>query len=154
MEDFFKDCALLDRMVLKPLQHIEPEWELTWDEFGNEYVPEEHNLAQELNNLISELKLIRLPDSYHVHEDIIIEYFNESNGLQFEKQNGRWNYSDYASLLEQAGFFDINETHLINALAGRIQAAIDRGQTNFDDMESTHRKILGWVISIILYHRS
>lgn len=42
---------------------------------------------------------------------------------------------------------------LVEATAGRIKAAIDRGQNHFDDMERSHQVILAGVLVAILYHR-
>jgi hypothetical protein len=41
----------------------------------------------------------------------------------------------------------------VQAAAGRIHAAIDRGQLHFDDMEWSHQVILAGVLAAILYHR-
>lgn len=49
VSDFFKNSSLLDHMVLRPLSHIKPNWELTWS--GNEYEPEEDSFASLLNTL-------------------------------------------------------------------------------------------------------
>ena len=38
------------------------------------------------------------------------------------------------------------------AAAGRIKAAIDRGQLTYEDMESSHRRMLSVVLSVILYN--
>ena len=58
---------------------------------------------------------------------------------------------DYSAIIEQGGFDDVNDSDL--AAAGRIQAAIIRGQTRYDDMEESHRMMVGAVLAIILYHR-
>lgn len=60
---------------------------------------------------------------------------------------------DYASILEQGAFDDVDERNLLLAVSGRVKAALDRGQMHFDDMEESHRKMLADVLAIILFHR-
>jgi len=60
---------------------------------------------------------------------------------------------DYWSIIEQGGFVDLDEKDLVELAAGRIRAAIDRGQGHFDEMEESHRSILARVLSVIGYHR-
>ena len=40
------------------------------------------------------------------------------------------------------------------AAAGRIRAAVIRGQTHFDQMEESHRRMLAALLLVILYHRT
>jgi hypothetical protein len=68
------------------------------------------------------------------------------------KEGNRW-VGDYRSIIEQGGFDDLDEKDLVEAAAGRIRAAIDRGQGHFEQMEESHRTILARVLSAILYHR-
>jgi len=70
------------------------------------------------------------------------------------KVKGRWIGADYASILEQGGFGDIDQQDLVAAVAGRIHAAIRFGQHHFDDMERSHRDMLAAVLTIIFYHRT
>lgn len=62
--------------------------------------------------------------------------------------------ADYDSILEQGGFHDIDEANLVAAAAGRVRAALERGQMHWDDMEDSHRRMLAAVLSVILYHRA
>ena len=62
--------------------------------------------------------------------------------------------SDYIALLEQGGFSDAAQADLMKAASGRIQAAIVRGQTHFDQMEQSHQYMLAGVLAAILYHRA
>ncbi|MDL5054218.1 hypothetical protein QQ056_11755 [Oscillatoria laete-virens NRMC-F 0139] len=54
---------------------------------------------------------------------------------------------------EQGGFKTDGDSDLVLAAAGRIKAAIDRGQTHFDDMERSHRIVLAGILAIIPCHR-
>ena len=56
-------------------------------------------------------------------------------------------------MLEQGGFKTDGDSDLILAAAGRIKAAIERGQRHFDDMERSHQVVLAGVLAAILYHR-
>ncbi len=153
IKDFFANSELLDYIVLRPLSHINMSWELTWSTKDNEYEREEGTFATLLNNLITELSIIIPPAKYHDNEDCLAEYVIQSLGWNIEKQGGRWVGVDYESILEQGGFKDINEQNLVKAASGRIQAALIRGQTHFDNMEDSHKKMLGIVMTIIIYHR-
>ncbi|MBI2722483.1 MAG: hypothetical protein HYX39_09935 [Bacteroidetes bacterium] len=153
MEDFFSNSGLLDYLVLRPLSHIELNWELTWDEAENKYI-EEDGFSRPLNNLIKEIVSSDVPEKYHNNEDILAEYVIKKMKWPIKKVGNRWVGDDYKSILEQGGFSDINETNLVKAAAGRIHAAIRCGQKNFDSMEDSHQRILATVMSIMLYHRS
>ena len=106
---FFKQSELFDYMVTRPLSHIVPNWELTWNLKENRVESEEDSLAEEVN--------------------------------------------DYEAIINQGSFGDEDQKNLILAAAGRIEAAIEHGQTNFDDMEYGHQKILAMVMASILYQR-
>lgn len=151
-KDFFKNSWLLDHMVLRRLWHIKPNWELTWD--GHEYEPEEDSYASLLNKLIDELSHLIPPQKYHDHEDRLAEYMRDKSSWDIKKVDGCWVGAPYGFILEQGGFGDIGQKDLKLAVAGRIKAAIDRGQKHFDDMEDGHQKMLGDVLTIIMYHQS
>lgn len=153
-KDFFANCELLDYMVLRPLSHMNLSWELTWDSENKEYEREEGTFASLLNDIIIEISNTTPPSKYHNNEDCLAEYVKQSLKWNIYKQGSRWVGNDYKAILEQGGFKDINEQNLVEAAAGRIKAAIDRGQNNFDDMEESHKKILAAVLSIIIYHRN
>lgn len=152
MEKFFDNSRDLDYLVLKPLSHIDLNWELTWDENSKKYI-EESGFSRPLNNLIVEINNMEVPEKYHDNEDVLAQYVVEKLKWPIQKVGNRWVGGDYKSILEQGGFSDLNEDNLIKAAAGRIHAAIKFGQTNFDEMEESHKLILATVISIILYHR-
>ncbi len=153
MEHFFDWSGFLDFEVTKQLSHIKPNWELMWDESTAKYIEEEDSFAEDLNKLIEELKYIKPPNNYHKYEDIVCKYQNEFSNWNIQKKGNKWEVGDYACFLEQGGFHDINVENLIIAAAGRINAAIKRGQTNYDDMEESHRIMLGDLIAVILFHR-
>lgn len=153
VKDFFANSDSLDTFVLRPLSHINSTWELTWIDADDEYKKEEGSFAGVLNDLIIELANTQPPAKYHDNEDALAEYVRVNLKWKIQKVGQRWIGEDYQSILEQGGFDDIDETHLVQAAAGRIKGAIDRNQKHFDDMEESHRKILAAVLSIILYHR-
>lgn len=153
MNKFFDNSEFLDYMALRPLSHIRPNWELTWDFDNCKYKDEENSFANKLNLLIDELKVIESPKKYHDNEDFLAEYVKENLKWPITKIGNKWVGEEYVLLLEQGGFGDFNEANLIKAASGRIHAAIKFGQNHFDKMEESHRKILASVISIILYHR-
>jgi len=154
MIQFFKQSDWLDYMVTKPLSHIYPNWELTWDYQKNQFAVEEDSYAEMLNNLILELDSVKPPRKYHVNEDFLAEYVKENLNWNIEKVGNKWKCAEYSAILEQGGFGDIDEVNLVNAAAGRIHAAKKLGQNHFDDMEKGHQKILAYVLAIILYHRT
>lgn len=153
MNTFFNHSSLLDFLVLKPLSHIHPNWELTWDNKTNKYLHEDGSYAEMLNDLITELNVTVPPKRYHDNEDILAEYVRDKLNWNIKKVGNRWICGDYASVLEQGGFGDIDEENLIKAATGRIHAAIKFKQNHFDKMEEGHQKILAYVLANILYHR-
>ena len=156
MKSFFADSGAdcLDREVLRPLSHIHANWELTWDDAAQRYREEEDSYARELNKLIEELDNAAPPAKYHDNEDRLAEYVRKHLNWNIQKVGNRWIGEDYAAILEQGGFHDIDEKELVMAAAGRIHAAIAFGQSHYDDMEESHRRMLAAVISVILYHRT
>jgi len=153
VEAFFRNSELLDYLVLKPLFHMQPNWELGWDDEKECYVVEEDSFAGLLNCLVNDLAIATPPHRYHDNEDRLAEYVKAELGWEIRKAGNRWIGADYGSILEQGGFDDVNQKDLLQAAAGRIQAALDRRQMHFDEMEESHRQMLGAVLSIILYHR-
>lgn len=154
MTPFFAKSSYLDMEVLRPLSHILPYWELTWDHAEEQYSEEDESYAAVLNLLIVELSTATPPVKYHDHEDRLAQYVIKHLRWPISKVGKRWAGEDYAAIIEQGGSHDINEGDLILAAAGRIQAAIARGQLRYDDMEESHRIMLGAVLSVILYHRT
>lgn len=151
---FFKNSELLDYLVLKPLSHITPNWELTWSEESDRYAPEDDSMADLLNRLVDDIASCNPPVRYHDNEDRLAEHMKGKLGWNIKKVGDRWVGAGYFAILEQGGFKDIDQRDLLEAAAGRVKAAVDRGQKHFDEMEESHRLILGTVLSIILYHRA
>ncbi len=154
MTNFFYNSNDLDVMVLRPLSHINGNWELTWDNTTKLCEIEEGSFAEQLNNLMEEIEQTLPPTKYHDNEDILVEYVRTHLNWEVSKVNNRWVGNDYESMLEQGGFSDVDEKNLILAAAGRLRTAINHGQLHFDDMEEGHKKMFAAVLSIILYHRS
>lgn len=154
MKDFFYNSNLLDYLVLKPLSHITLNWELTWDHNNRKYYEENKSFAKSLNKLILEINTSKPPLKYHDHEDRLAEYVIAHLKWKITKVGSRWEGVDYRVILEQGGFQDVDQMDLLCASAGRIEAAIKYSQYHFDDMEETHRKMLGAILSIILYLRN
>ena len=152
IKGFFENSDNLDYMVLRPLSHMHPNWELSWEDGG--YHEEEDSFAALFNKLMEELSAIEAPEKYHDHEDRLVEYMVQKDTTGTIKKDGnKWVGGDYYHLLEQGGFRDIDQTDLKLAVAGRIKAAIDHGQEHFDEMEDGHQKMLGMCLSIIMYHQ-
>ena len=159
IKNFFANSDGLDHMALRPLSHILPNWELTWNKEKEEYLEEEGSFAGMLNELIIDLAQTTPPAKYHDNEDILAEYVKNNMKWPIEKIKGKWGIEgylkqDYASILEQGAFDDEDQKNLIKASAGRVHDAIKHGKAHFDDMELGHRQMLAAVIAIILYHRS
>jgi hypothetical protein len=153
IREFFAWSNWLDSFVLRPLAHIAPYWEASWDHDEKRYRPEPHSFAADLNTLIDLLATQPRPNSYHDHEDNLAERVIRDLKWPIQKKDGRWIGADYGSILEQGAFDDLNQQNLLSAAAGRIHAAIDYGQRHFDDMEEGHLNILAALLSITLYHR-
>jgi len=156
IQDFFACSDWLDRLVLRPLSHIRPNWE-----FDSES-DEEDSFAGLLCSLICEIENVSPPSRYHDNEDVLAIHVQHNLNWGIQKLGNTWvnaegkrlGPGDYLVTLEQGAFHDIDQTELIAAAAGRIHAAIDRGQTHFDEMELSHQYILAGVLTAILYHRA
>ncbi len=157
---FFAASEWVDREVLRPLSHIRPNWELSWDAEASCYKPEDDSYAGLLNALIDRLDTCSPPAHYHDNEDRLGERVRAWAGSRIQKLGRQWVGEDgsrltpdtYLWLLEQGGFGKQGWGDLILAAAGRIQAAIDRGQSHYDEMEESHRYMLAGVLANILYH--
>lgn len=152
--NFVKHSELFDYMVTRPLDHILPNWELMWDDNTNRFIPEEDSFAEKVNKMLDELVDMPIPDKYHDNEDILAEYVQKHHNWNIVKVNGRWISYDYREILNQGSFGDADQKNLLAAAKGRIAAAIQHGQTKFDDMEYGHQRILAMVLASILYQRS
>jgi hypothetical protein len=107
-----------------------------------------------LNDLLAELENVRPPTRYHDNEDCLARFVIEHLKWPIKKVGNRWVGADYDSILEQGAFHDVGEANLLFAAAGRIQVARSLSQNHFDEMEDSHRRMLGAVLAIILYHRT
>lgn len=153
LRDFFAHSDCLDRMSLRPLSHIAPNWETEWDSEHRRYSPERRSFAEDLNAVIELLALRPRPSNYHDHEDTLAENVVREHNWPIQKKAGRWVGADYQLILEQGAFRDLRQEDLISAGAGRVHAALDHGQRHFDSMEEGHLNMLAALISIIIYHR-
>ena len=72
VKKFFAQSEYLDQMVLRPLSHIDQDWELIRGNDG--YLAEEGNLSAHLINLIDVLASTEPPKKYHDNEDRLAEY--------------------------------------------------------------------------------
>lgn len=154
MENFFANSALLEYFATKPLSHIRANWELTWNKETKCYEIEEDSYANDLNLLIQEIKNTSIPNAYHVNEDLLAEYVKNKLGWPIYKDGNRWMCDDYRAIINQGAFSPNGVANLLQAIAGRIEAARSHGQMHFDDMEQGHRQILGFAMATILYIRS
>lgn len=158
---FFDPSDFMDHEVLRPLSHIRANWELTWDDQTGRYLDEEDSFAWLFGNLIDDLEQAKPPARYHDSEDRLGEEVKQRLNWKIQKRNGIWvnengarlHPSDYLMLLEQGAFKAAGINDLVEAAAGRIHAAIRRGQVHFDDMERSHQVVLAGVLAAVLYHR-
>lgn len=161
VRDFFAWSDWVEREVLRPLSHIRANWELTWDHYARRYRPEKDSFAELLNELIDELDACDPPQRYHDNEDLLGECVQRKSNWGVKKvgrawvrpDGGRLGPDDYVVLLHQGAFEDVDQEELVKAASGRIQAAIVRGQSHFDQMELSHQYILAGVLGSIHYHR-
>ncbi|WBQ13829.1 hypothetical protein L2D00_03885 [Hyphomonadaceae bacterium BL14] len=154
IREFFAWSELLDHFVTRPLSHIAPNWELTWDHSGQCYMPEPDSLASDVNKVIEIISKLPRPQNYHDHEDEVARRLIGTSGWPIQKKMGRWIGADYRSILENGGFEDYGQLELLASAAGRTHAALDFGQKHFDAMEEGHLNMLAAVLTIILYHRT
>ena len=154
MKSFFRRSICFDELALRPLSHICGNWELLWDFENDRRKVEEDSFAGLVNALIDELESTCPPPAYHDSEDRLAEIVLKELKWPIRKVGQRWIGADYASILAQGGFEDIDQKELVLAASGRIQAARARNQLHFDDMEDSHRRMLAAVITVILYHRA
>lgn len=161
IRQFFKPSDCLEYEVLRPLSHIRSYWELIVDKETGRYIDEEDSFAWLLNNLVDELENAEIPDRYHDSEDQLGYEVQNSLNWKIKNQGGIWlnengnrlHSSDYLAMLEQGAFKADGTKNLVRAAAGRIRAAIKRGQVHFDEMERSHQIVLAGVLAAILYHR-
>ncbi len=152
---FFAQSDLLDYLALRPLAHIRGNWDVTWDPAAGRYEPEEDSFAQHLNVLIEDIATCEPPTSYHEHEDSLAERCRDKMKWPISKVGNRWiGVKDYHAILEAGSIPYYDQDELVLSSAGRMKAAMQRGQMHFDDMEKSHRYVLGGVMAIIIYWRA
>lgn len=151
---FFMQSEFLDHLVLRPLSHIRPNWETTWDDELEAYAVEENSFAAELNMLVEALAQTQAPARYHDSEDRLAQFAINNLKWPLYKKNGRWFGANYEFILESGSLSDADRKELLLAAAGRIQAALARGQAHIDEMEESHRRMLGAVLCIAIYRTS
>ncbi|WP_215399410.1 hypothetical protein [Rheinheimera oceanensis] len=160
IQRFFQPSDFLEHEVLRPLSHIRYGWELYVVPNTGRYEDEEDTFAWLFNYLIDELSQAAQPTKYHDSEDRLAEHVKTRLNWKIKKQGSTWinqsgkrlTPSDYLATLEQGGFRLEGVQDLLDAAAGRVAAAIQRGQTHFDNMEKGHRVILAGVLAAILWH--
>ncbi len=150
---FFELSDSLDYLVLRPLSHIACDWELIWDRETGRFEPEEGSFAEDLNFVLDEIQKTARPARYHDHEDVLAENTLQRLKWPIQKKGKLWIGADYQSILEQGAFSDWQQQRLIAAATGRVHAALDFGQNNFDEMEHGHRNMLAALLAITVYHR-
>jgi hypothetical protein len=153
VRSFFAWSNWLDEMVLRPLCHIAANWEVRWDHGEKRYRPEAGSFAEDLNRVVELVATCPRPLKYHDHEDILAENVIRDLKWPIQKKGARWHGEEYAVILEQGAFDDLDQRNLLAAAAGRVQTALDLGQKHFDEMEEGHFHMLAALLSIIIYHR-
>ncbi|MFT4510815.1 hypothetical protein [Caballeronia sp. 15711] len=127
IRDFFARSDSLDRMSLRPLSHIAPNWETQWDFEKRRYRPEPDSFADDLNFVIELLAVCRRPHKYHNLEDALAKQVIRDLKWPIQKKGGRWVGADYRFILEQGAFRDLRQKDLTTAAAGRVHTALDHG---------------------------
>ena len=153
IRNFFARSDVLDYLVLDPLSHITLNWEVQWDPVACRYEAETNSFADDLNAVIELISGCSPPVRYHDNEDRLAESVIRDLGWPIQKKGSRWDGADYQSILEQGAFRDLGQRDLISASAGRVNAALLRGQKHIDDMEDGHRTMLTALMTIVIYHR-
>lgn len=72
------------------------------------------------------------PHKYHDNEDRLAEHVRDNSGWKIRKVKRRWIGVPCESVLEQGEVQDIDQKNLVLAAAGKIKAAVDRGQLHVD----------------------
>lgn len=150
---FFAWSDSLDHDVLRPLSHITSAWEMWWDREAGCYEPEPGTFAADLNAIIDQIASTPRPDRYHDHEDALAESVIRDLKWPIQKKGSRWTGADYEAILEQGAFSDFAQQDLASSAAGRVHAALDRGQLDYDHMDESHAHMLAAIMTIMLYHR-
>lgn len=157
---FFYRSDYLDYVVLRPLSHVAPNWELV---IGGDYLFEEEDgsLAAHLNVLVEEISLIVPSIDYHSYENNIL--YNYSNFLNKYQLKGKiWHdkstglpldKSEIGYMIEQGSSGQVDVPDLVMAAAGRIATSMYYGVDHFDKLDSGHMAMLGIIITIILFRR-
>ncbi|MFN7310785.1 MAG: hypothetical protein ACK5T0_05370 [Vampirovibrionales bacterium] len=163
--NFFANSDFLDRVVLRPIDHLGYDWELTWDSDKQEYKPEQNSLAEHLNILIRDIASATPEKYYHTLENKWIELFSDvKQGAYKLNSNRLWvdSLTDepvpkdmLGHMLEQATCCYEDIPDLITAVAGRVQTSMGRGKkTHFDQLDNGHMQMIGIIMTVILFRRS
>lgn len=162
---FFADSAYLDYAALRPLSHVAPNWELTWDSSMGEYEAEEGSLAAHLNVLIEQVARSVPPTDYHSHENRLAQLYARVGGGRFHlsKSGKLWIDSQtnkptskemVGHMIEQASSGSDDVPDLVLACAGRVATAMRFGVRHFDDLDDGHLAMLAVLIAVVLFRRS
>lgn len=162
-ETFFENSDILDHAVLRPISHVAPNWELTWDLSSGRYEEEEDSLAAHLNKLIEEISHSLPPQDDHALENqYAINYEGVASGrfhldgkLWRDRQTGKLVNKDFVGhMIEQAtcGHYDVPD--LVHSAAGRVSTALQFGVDHFDKLDRGHMEMLSVIITDILFRRS
>lgn len=153
ISDFFANSSWLDRFVLRPLSHMAPNWEASWDDEHQCYETEADSFASDLNAIITQIANTKRPTQYHDNEDTLVENWIKDHGWPIQKKGKTWIVDDYQHILEQGSFADLGQQNLMTAATGRVQTAMDFSQMHFDDMDEAHLNMLAAIMTIAIYQR-
>ena len=148
-----------DLEVTKPLSHIAPYYELTWDMEAQKFEEEELSFAPVLNSLIDKLAKTSSHTDYHqfVDDELLASRFaNEVIYLEGKRwKNNRTKEplkpEDIGHYLEQHALGGCSLVNLKKSVSSRIRAAQKAGIKNWDELDDGHRKMLAELIVVILY---
>ena len=78
-------------MVTRPLSHIVPNWELTWNLKENRSRIRRGFIGrEEVNRLLDEISEVQPPKEYHANEDVLAEYVKSHLNWNIYKKGNRW----------------------------------------------------------------
>jgi hypothetical protein len=160
---FFNNSDLLDHAVLRPIDHVAPNWELTSGGIDGMYIEEDGSLAAHLNVLIEEIATSSPPRDYHSYENALaINYDGVRSGRVYldgklwrDAQTGKLVEKDMVGhMIEQATSAHYDVPDLVLAAAGRVAAAFHFGTTHFDDLDHGHLEMLSIIMTDTLFRRA
>jgi len=160
---FFGHSDLLDRMTLRPIMHVAPNWELTPSDDNLLYEEEEDSLAAHLNILIHRIAKTDPPTDYHALENKIASEYEDARNARYYIKNRLWydrntddpiKKDDVGHMMEQASCGSDDVAELVEAAAGRVAIAMHHGISKFDDLDQGHMEMLAIVMMTVLFRRS